>query len=97
LFERYKTDLPLKVMDKMKKEKSAPKKQPGKTIVPAKPNAAKDSAAVSQPKPDKNTTEKAVAEPENAQSATTTTAAPKTGAVVVPAVGSGQQGSLFNF
>mgnify|MGYP000477538039 CR=1 FL=1 len=96
-FERYKTDLPLKVMDKMKKEKPAAKKQSGKTIVSAKPNAAKDSAAASQPKPDKVATEKAVAEPGNDKSATVTTAAPKTAAAIVPAKESGQQGSLFNF
>lgn len=94
-FERYKTDLPLKVMDKMKREKSAPKKQTGKTTVAAATSAAKTSSGKSQPKTDAGKTEKPVAKTESAKPTTATTDAPKP-AAVVPAA-SGQQGSLFNF
>ncbi len=96
-FEKYKTDLPLKVMDKMKKEKSVPKKQISKTTIAAATSAAKTPATNSQPKPITNKTEKAVVKPESAKPATAIIAtAPKSAAVAVP-VESGQQGSLFNF
>lgn len=96
-FETYKTDLPLKVMDKMKKEKSVTKKQSNKATVATKSSAANNSAADSQSKPNKNPTENVIAKTENAKPATTaaTTVAPKP-ATVVPAE-SGQQGSLFGF
>lgn len=95
--EKYKTDLPLKVMDKMKKEKSAPKKSANKTTVAAKPSAANNPAAESQLKTSKTQTDKTIAKPETAKPAATaaTTVAPKP-AAGVPA-GSGQQGSLFGF
>lgn len=38
-FEKYKADLPAKVMDKMKREKSAVKKQQSKSAVAAKPSS----------------------------------------------------------
>lgn len=95
-FERYKTDLPLKVMDKMKREKSATKKQSSKTTVAAKTSATDNSAAASQPKPDKKPTEKIVAKSEYAKPATTATTVVPKSSVVIPAE-SGQQGSLFGF
>lgn len=95
-FEKYKTDLPLKVMDKMKREKSAAKKQSSKTTVAAKTSATNNSAADSQPKPDKKPTEKIVAKFEDAKPATTaTTVVPKSSIVI--SAESGQQGSLFGF
>ena len=95
-FEKYKTDLPLKVMDKMKKEKSVPKKQSNKTTVVAKPSASNNSVAESQSKTSKTQTEKAIAKPETAKpAAAATTVAPKPAAVVLAE--SGQQGSLFGF
>lgn len=97
-FEKYKTDLPLKVMDKMKKEKPAAKKQPSKPASDAKTSAANNSAADSQLKPDKNPTEKVITQTENSKTATATaaatTVAPKQ--IVAPAQ-TGQQGSLFGF
>lgn len=93
--EKYKTDLPLKVMDKMKKEKSAPKKQTNKTTGATKPGAADGSAAESQSRTSKTQTEKTAVNPENTKPATAKTGAPKP-AAVVPAA-SVQQGSLFNF
>lgn len=95
-FEKYKTDLPLNVMDKMKKEKSTPKKQANKTVVAANPSVTNNSAAVSQPKPDKKPTEKIVAKSEDAKPATTASTVVPKSSVVIPA-GSGQQGSLFGF
>lgn len=96
-FEKYKTDLPLKVMDKMKKEKSATKKQSNKTTVTAKTSAANNSAADSQPKPDKNPTEKVIAKTENAKTATATAAATVALKQIVAPAETGQQGSLFGF
>lgn len=93
--EKYKTDLPLKVMDKMKREKSAPKKQTNKTTGVTKPGAANGSVAESQSGTSKTQTEKTAVKPENTKPATAKTGAPKPAAVVPTA--SGQQGSLFNF
>lgn len=101
-FEKYKADLPLKVIDKMKKEKSAPKKHSSKTTSETKTSAANNPVAVGAPKPDKHQPEKAVAESENGTSAATVTSvsvATKPAvkpAVIIPAE-SGQQGSLFGF
>lgn len=103
-FEKYKAGLPLKVMDKMKKEKSVAKKQPSKAASDAKINVVDDSAANAQSKSDKTQPEKAVAESENGNyttvmaMATVATAKPAAAkpAVVAP-TGSGQQGSLFGF
>lgn len=95
-FEKYKTDLPLKVMDKMKREKSAAKKQSSKTTVAAKTSATNNSAADSQLKPDKKPTEKIVAKSEDVKPATTATTVVPKSSVVIPAE-SGQQGSLFGF
>lgn len=88
-FEKYKTDLPVKVMDKLKKEKSAVKKQSSKITVEPKTTAANSNAG-SQAKPDKKPVEATISKPENEKTAMTNTA------VVKPAE-NGQQGSLFGF
>ena len=111
-FEKYKTDLPVKVMDKMKREKSAGKKRAANTTVEAKPNssATKPSAASAPAKPETKSANANVAKPENNKSATTaatstaTSAAPQAMSVSrsKPSVKTNKpvdsaQGNLFGF
>ncbi len=71
-FEKYKTDLPVKVMDKMKREKSAGKKQQSKTTQDAKTNSPiSNHAAGSQSKPEAKAVQSSVAKNESSQTATT--------------------------
>ena len=67
-FEKYKTDLPVKVMDKMKREKSAGKKQQSKTAQDAKTGSSvSNQSAVSQAKPEAKSVQTSVAKSENNQ------------------------------
>jgi hypothetical protein len=77
-FDKYKTDLPVKVMDKMKREKSAGKKQPVKTAVETKPDQNAKSAAASAAKPETEPVATVVPKAENNQAATTATVAAPT-------------------
>lgn len=71
-FEKYKTDLPVKVMDKMKREKSAGKKQQSKTAQDAKASSPfSNQVAGSQPKPEAKAIQPSVAKTESSQTATT--------------------------
>lgn len=67
-FEKYKTDLPVKVMDKMKREKSAGKKQQSKTAQNAKTGlSVSNQSAVSQAKPEATSVQTSVAKSESNQ------------------------------
>ena len=67
-FEKYKTDLPVKVMDKMKREKSAGKKQQSKTAQDAKTSlSVSNQSAVSQAKTEAKAPQVSVATSENNQ------------------------------
>jgi len=69
-FEKYKTDLPVKVMDKMKREKSAGKKQQNKTAQEAKTSlSVSNQSAENQAKPEAEATEISVEKSENNQTA----------------------------
>ena len=71
-FEKYKADLPVKVMDKMKREKSAGKKQQNKTAQDAKTNSpVSNQAAGSQSKAEAKSVQSSVAKTETSQIATT--------------------------
>lgn len=73
-FEKYKTDLPVKVMDKMKREKSSGKKQTSKTAQEVKTNSpVSNQSGQSQTKPETKSVQASVARPESNQ-----TAAPQT-------------------
>ena len=72
-FERYKTDLPVKVMDKMKREKSAGKKQASKPTVETKSSlAGANSTPKTATKSETKSVQASVANSENNQSAATT-------------------------
>jgi hypothetical protein len=72
-FERYKTDLPVKVMDKMKKEKSAGKKQTVRTAVETKPSQKVNRASAGGAKTESKAVETAVVpKPETDQAVTNT-------------------------
>ena len=67
-FEKYKTDLPVKVMDKMKREKSAGKKQQSKTAQDAKTGSSvSNQSAVSQAKTEAKAVQTSVAKSESNQ------------------------------
>ena len=67
-FEKYKTDLPVKVMDKMKREKSAGKKQQSKTAQDAKTGSSvSNQSTVSQVKPEAKSVQTSVAKSESNQ------------------------------
>lgn len=70
-FEKYKADLPVKVMDKMKRGKTAGKKQQSKTAQDAKASLpVSNQAAGGQPKPEAKAVQSSVAKTENSQIAT---------------------------
>ncbi len=70
-FEKYKTDLPVKVMNKMKREKSAGKKQFVKTAIETKPSQSANSTSAGGDKTESKAVETAVVpKPENDQAAT---------------------------
>lgn len=72
-FEKYKTDLPVKVMDKMKREKSAGKKQSNKAAVETKSATTGNSTSGSQAKTETKTVETAIVpKSENNPAATNT-------------------------
>ena len=72
-FDKYKTDLPVKVMDKMKREKPAGKKQPVKTAVETKSSQNASSTSAGGAKTESKAVETAVVpKPENDQAATNT-------------------------
>lgn len=67
-FEMYKTNLPVKVMDKMKREKSAGKKQQSKTAQDAKTSSSvSNQSAVSQAKTEAKAVQTSVAKSESNQ------------------------------
>lgn len=108
-FDKYKTDLPVKVMDKMKREKSAGKKQQSKPAVAAKPNSTVANPPVADNKQiDNKTVETTVPATANNQAATnaaTSPAAPQSVTIANgnrPSVKSSKpensaQGNLFGF
>ena len=69
-FEKYKTDLPVKVMDKMKREKSVGKKQTSKTAQDAKTSLSDtNQTAGSHAKPEPKAVQTSLTKPENNQNA----------------------------
>lgn len=69
-FEKYKNDLPVKVMDKMKREKSSGKKQTSKTAQDAKTNSpVSNQSGQSQTKAEAKSVQASVAKPESSQTA----------------------------
>jgi len=69
-FEKYKTDLPVKVMDKMKREKSTGKKQQSRTAQDAKASSSdSNQPAESQAKTEPNAVQASVAKAESNQTA----------------------------
>ena len=105
-FEKYQADLPVKVMDKMKREKSAGKKQPSKNAPAAKTDSTVvNSSAPSQAKPDAKSSQAngatsqnnqivmpAVSQTDSVQTATTSTTRNKASKPENSA-----QGNLFGF
>jgi hypothetical protein len=80
-FERYKTDLPAKVMDKMKREKSAGKKQTVRTAVETKPSQKVNRASASGAKTESKAVETTVVpKPETDQAVTNTVSTTQTAA-----------------
>lgn len=68
-FEKYKTDLPVKVMDKLKKEKTSVKRQPSKTAVETKATPSANSVTYNQTKAETKSVESAVTKAEDSQAA----------------------------
>ena len=110
-FEKYKADLPVKVMDKMKREKSAGKKGASKTAVETKSIASvTNSSGGSGTKPETKSVQASVSKPENNQPATSV-AMPATQTVASQTTGANRskpsvktnnsdnsaQGNLFGF
>ncbi len=108
-FEKYKTDLPVKVMDKMKREKSAGKKTVSKPTVETKSSSA---AATSNAKTETKAVQASVANSENNQAAATgATSAVQSNSAASPTASANQsksnaktnkpdssaQGNLFGF
>lgn len=84
-FERYKTDLPAKVMDKMKREKSAGKKQTVRTMVETKPSQKVNRASAGGAETESKAVETAVVpKPENDQAAANTVSAAQSAATNTP-------------
>lgn len=109
-FEKYKTDLPVKVMDKMKREKSAGKKQQSKTAQEAKTGSSvSNQFAVSQVKPEATAVQASVAKSESNRTAlpvasqtVSTQTPPTTTTRTKPSVKTNKpetsaQGNLFGF
>lgn len=69
-FEKYKTNLPVKVMDKMKREKTTGKKQQSKTAQDAKTSSpVLNQSAANQTKPEAKAVQTSVAKSESNQTA----------------------------
>ncbi len=80
-FERYKTDLPVKVMDKMKREKSAGKKQASKSAVETKTSSSITNSTVgSETKSEAKLVQTSVTKSENNQTASTVVSATQSAA-----------------